>query len=133
MKKLTLNLVGSIGVRTMMPNQDGKMEVIVSSNAPNKGCTGSDCRAKIQAVIDEIETFFVDRMTQYTGWSAEQVISNLLLNSVSGLKYFCISVFSHSLHFISITFLKSSSVNFSLNLAFIKSFVLLPVDLYFVS
>ena len=42
----------------------------------NKACTGSDCRAKIQAEVDEIETFFVDRMTQYTGWSAEQVISN---------------------------------------------------------
>ena len=72
----TTTRLGSIGVRTMMPNQDGKMEVIVSSNAPNKACTGSDCRAKIQAEIDEIETFFVDRMTQYTGWSAEQVISN---------------------------------------------------------
>ena len=48
----TTTRLGSIGVRTMMPNQDGKMEVIVSSNAPNKACTGSDCRAKIQAEID---------------------------------------------------------------------------------
>ena len=73
----TTTYLGSIGVRTAIPKQDSdEMEIIVSSNAPNKVCTGGSCRDKVQAEIDEIEEFFIERVCSYTGWTAEQVINN---------------------------------------------------------
>lgn len=66
--------LGSIGVKTMLPNNDGTLE-IVSSNAPNKTCNGSECRAKIQERVDALEAEFIGMVSDYTGLSNEQVIS----------------------------------------------------------
>jgi len=71
--------LGSIGVITGYKKEDdGKIELIRSSNAPNKVCdpNNKDCRSKIQASVDEAETEFISRVASYTGWSIQQVIAN---------------------------------------------------------
>lgn len=71
--------LGSIGVITGYKKEDdGKIELIRSSNAPNKVCDPSnkDCRSRIQASVDEAENEFISRVASYTGWSMHEVIAN---------------------------------------------------------
>ena len=71
--------LGSIGVITGYKKEDdGKIELIRSSNAPNKVCdpNNKDCRSKIQASVDEAEYEFISRVASYTGWSMQEVIAN---------------------------------------------------------
>lgn len=71
--------LGSIGVITGYKKEDdGKIELIRSSNAPNKVCDPNNklCRSKIQAAVDEAETEFISRVATYTGWSVQEVIAN---------------------------------------------------------
>ena len=71
--------LGSIGVITGYKKEDdGKIELIRSSNAPNKVCDpkNKDCRGRIQASVDEAETEFISRVASYTGWSTQEVIAN---------------------------------------------------------
>lgn len=72
--------LGSIGVITGYKKEDdGKIELIRSSNAPNKVCDpkNKDCRGRIQASVDEAEMEFISRVASYTGWSTQEVIANL--------------------------------------------------------
>lgn len=70
-------LVGSIGVVSAIrpPRDDGSIE-IVSSRAPNKriDIASDDGRAQVQALVDRLETVFIDTVARNRGLDADTVV-----------------------------------------------------------
>lgn len=69
--------LGSIGVIAAYsePIEEGTKRIsITSQNAVNKACSLSgDCKAKLQATLDQYETLFFDRVERNTGFTPEMI------------------------------------------------------------
>lgn len=69
-------LIGSIGVMAGYRDsaEDSGVIKLVSKNAQNKDCSlNGDCKQKIQARIDDVETIFYSRVTRNTGLTAQEI------------------------------------------------------------
>jgi len=71
-------LIGSIGVMAGYREAEENGDIIlVSKNAQNKNCSlTGDCKQKIQARIDDVETIFYDRVVRNTGLSKSEIASH---------------------------------------------------------
>jgi len=77
-------MIGSIGVMAgyREPTDDGSI-VLVSKNAQNKNCSlNGDCKQKIQARIDDVETIFYERVIRNTGLSKAEIASHFSYGDV---------------------------------------------------
>ena len=68
-------MVGSIGVVAAFSKDDNKTIEIVSSNAQDKrpDINSDEGRAVVQAIVDDMETVFIDAISEFRGLSREQI------------------------------------------------------------
>jgi len=77
-------MIGSIGVMAgyRESEEDGSI-ILVSKNAQNKNCSlNGDCKQKIQARIDDVETIFYERVVRNTELSKSEIASHFSYGDV---------------------------------------------------